>query len=93
MNGDDTSWTTPHGHLMDEFGRQTMIMSYIDGGGRRKTVHLINGFRRRTIKNIKMWTEVNWWTDGQKSVRIDLVKTVIECYFLLTNFYSHGHPF
>ena len=30
-------------------------------GGRRQTVHLMDGFRRRTIKNIKMWR----WTGRQ----------------------------
>ena len=59
-------------HLMDEFGRQTMIIcprwTEVDGG-RRRTVHLMDGFRRRTIRNLKMWTEVDGWTDGRKSVR------------------------
>ena len=52
-------------HLMDEFGRQTMIIcprwTEVDGG-RRLSVHLMDGFRRRTIKNLKMWTEVDRWT-------------------------------
>ena len=30
------------------------------------TVHLMDGFRRRTIKNIKMWTEVDLMTIFQK---------------------------
>ena len=36
---------------------------------RRQTVHLMDGFRLRTIKNIIMWTEVDGWTDGRNSVR------------------------
>ena len=42
-------------------------------GGRRQAVHLMDGFRRRTIKNMKMWTEVDGWTDGRKSVRGGLI--------------------
>ena len=34
-------------------------------GGRTRTVHLVDGFGRRTIKNLKMWTEVGGWTDGR----------------------------
>ena len=49
----------------------------IDGrrwtAGRRQTVHLMDGFRRRTIKNIIMWTEVDGWTDGRNSVRRGLI--------------------
>ena len=50
-------------------------------GGRIRTFHLMDGFGQRTIKNIEMWsphnlwTEVNEWTDGQKSVRGGLVPT------------------
>ena len=40
----------------------------MDGGG-TQTVLLMDGFGRRTIKNLKMWTEVDGWTDGRKSVR------------------------
>ena len=74
-------WTVgrrPTVHLMDEFGRQTMIIcprwTEVDGG-RRRTVHLMDGFRRRTIRNLKMWTEVNGWTDGRKSVRGGLLQS------------------
>ena len=35
----------------------------------------MDGFRRRTIKNITMWTEVDGWTDGRKFVRRGLVRT------------------
>ena len=38
------------------------------------TVCLMDGFRRRTVKNIKMWTEMDGWTDGRKSVRRGLVQ-------------------
>ena len=27
-------------------------------------VYLMDVFRRRTIRNIKMWTEMDGWTDG-----------------------------
>ena len=46
-------------------------------GGRRQAVHLMDGFRRRTVKNIKMWTKVDGWTDGRKAfVRRDLVSRI-----------------
>ena len=41
----------------------------MNGGGRRQTVHVMNGFKRRAIKNIKMWTELDEGTYGRKSVR------------------------
>ena len=76
--------------LMDEFGRQTMIIcprwTEVDGG-RRQTVHVMDGFRRRTIKNIKkMWTEVDGWTDGRKSVRRGLVQSASADLGKLNNF-------
>ena len=37
----------------------------------------MDGFGQRTIKNIKMWSEVNGWTDGRKSVRGGLVKSEV----------------
>jgi len=58
-------------------------------GGRRQAVHLMDGFRRRTIKNIKMWTEVDGWTDGRKFVRRGLLLTLLQinepqsCYYKL----------
>ena len=45
-------------YLTDEFHD---YLSKIDGGGRRQTIHLMNEFRRRTFKYIKMWTEVDRW--------------------------------
>ena len=46
-------------------------------GGRIRTVYLTDGFGQRTIKNIKMWTEVDGWTDGRKSVPGGLVKSEV----------------
>ena len=46
-------------------------------GGQIRTVYLMDGFGQRTIKNIKMWTEVDGWTDGRKSVRGGLVKSEV----------------
>ena len=63
-------------YLMDGNGRQTMVICsrWTDmDGGRRQTVHLMDAFRRRTIKNIKTWTVVGGWTDGLKSVRRGLI--------------------
>ena len=84
---------TPAVHLMDEFGRQTMIIcprwTEVDGG-RRRTVHLMDGFRRRTIRNLKMWTEVDGWTDGRKSVRGGLVGPIHHLHVLCRTF-SVGH--
>ena len=37
----------------------------------------MDGFGQRTIKNIKMWTEVDGWTDGRKYVRGGLVKSEV----------------
>jgi len=37
----------------------------------------MDGFGQRTIKNIKMWSEVDGWTDGRKSVRGGLVKSEV----------------
>ena len=34
----------------------------------------MDGFRRRIIKNLKMWTEVDGWTDGRKSFRGGLIR-------------------
>ena len=46
-------------------------------GGRRQAVHLMGGFRRGTVKNIKIWTEVDRWTDGRKAfVRRGLVSRI-----------------
>ena len=54
----------------------------IDGrrrtAGRRQTVHLMDGFRRRTIKNFKIWTEVDGWTDGRTFVRGGLTLSKIQ---------------
>ena len=70
-------------HLMDRFGRRTMIFYYkwteVDGG-RTRTVHLMDGFGRRTIKILKMWTKVDGWTDGQKSVRGGLICILYAAY-------------
>ena len=55
----------------------------MDGGGRREAVHIMDGFRRRTIKNIKMWSEVDGWTDGRKSVRGGLTRTTPKYRFLV----------
>ena len=45
---------------MDGIGRRTMVICYkwteVDGG-RTRTVHLMDGFGRRTIKNLKMWKD------------------------------------
>ena len=46
-------------------------------GRRIRTVYLMDGFGQRTIKNIKIWTEVDGWTDGRKSVRGGLVKSEV----------------
>ena len=46
-------------------------------GGRIRTVYLMDGFGQRTIKNIKMWTEVDGWTDRRKSVHGGLVKSEV----------------
>ena len=59
---------------MDEDGRLRTVYLSISPRGQRtemcsQTVHLMDGFRRRTIKNIEVWTEVDGWTDGRKSVR------------------------
>ena len=43
-------------------------------GGRREAVHIMDEFRRRTIENIKMLTEVDGWTDGRTPVRRGLVQ-------------------
>ena len=48
-------------------------------GERRQTVYVMDGFRRRTFKNIKIWTEVDGWTDGRKSVRRGLALTFAKC--------------
>ena len=45
--------------------------------GRTRTVHLIDGFGQRTIKNLKMWTEVDRWTDGRKSVPAGLGTAIL----------------
>ena len=45
-------------------------------GERRQTAHLKDGFRRRTIRNIKMWTKVDGRIDGRKSVCRGLLYTV-----------------
>ena len=37
----------------------------------------MNGFGQRTIKNIKMWTEVDGGIDGRESVRGGLVKSEV----------------
>ena len=37
----------------------------------------MDGFGKRTIKNIKMSMEVDGWTDGRKSVREGLVKSEV----------------
>ena len=55
---DDGSWS----FLIDGRG-----WTEVDGGG-TQTVLLMDGFGRRTIKNLKMWTEVDGWTDGRKFV-------------------------
>ena len=34
----------------------------------------MDGFGRLTIRNIKMWMEVDGWTDGRKHVRGGLVE-------------------
>ena len=34
----------------------------------------MDGFGRLTIRNIKMWMEVDGWTDGRKPVRRGLVE-------------------
>ena len=48
----------------------TTDRDYLKMDGRRiRTVHLMDGFGRRTIKNLKMRMEVDGWTDGRKSVR------------------------
>ena len=67
-------WTV---YLMDGNRRLTMIIfhRWTEMDSRTKTDRPSHGpiqclnFRRRTIKNIKMWTEVDGWTDGQNSVR------------------------
>ena len=46
-------------------------------GGRIRTVYLMDGFGQRTIKNNKMWTEVDGLTDGRKSVRGGLVESEV----------------
>ena len=61
----------------------------IDGrrwtAGPRQTVHLMDGFRRRTVKNIKMWTEMDGWTGGRKSVRRGLAQIAVIL------FWVHSH--
>ena len=37
----------------------------------------MDGFGQRTIKNNKMWTEVDEWTDERMSVREGLVKSEV----------------
>ena len=37
----------------------------------------MDGIGQRTIKNIKMWMEVDGWTDGRMSVRGGLVKSEV----------------
>ena len=37
----------------------------------------MDGFGRRTITILKMWTEVDGWTDGRKSVRGGLLQIII----------------
>ena len=37
----------------------------------------MDGIGRQTIKNIKIWTKVNGWTDGRKSVRRGLIQVSV----------------
>ena len=51
----------------------------MDGGGRRTKTDRSPNERIRTTdhENIKMWTEVDGWTDGRKSVRGGLIQTIL----------------
>ena len=63
-DGLSISWT--------ESGNRPWLFS-LDGQrwtpGRRQTVYLMDVFRRWTMRNIKVWTKVDGWTDGRKPVR------------------------
>ena len=59
-------------HLMDGFGRRTMVIYYkwteVDGG-RTRTVHLMDGIGRRTMVICYKWTEV----DGGRTRTVHLM--------------------
>ena len=55
------------------------------------TAHLIYEFRR-TITNIKMWTELDGWTNGRTSVRRGLKLTLIKFkYYVIDRYQRTGN--
>ena len=53
MDGFSTMDRPPDGRVLTTDGGYSLKMD----GGRIRTVHLMDGFGRRTIKNLKMWTD------------------------------------